>query len=653
MNLLRLRTRRAPGFLGGFLLCAGLLVSGFPADVQAQVQLETDLGFQGTLRLGRWAPLRVSLSNSGRSRTGEVFVRVVRGAGAWAVEYVEPVELPHRGKRTLHFAIPVLGTDHPVVVGMREPNGRIVAEHEISLTEYRTAETLVLALTRDRDLEFLPSIQRRKTVVAYLRPEELPTQWIGLDSVRAIVVHDVSLSELDEVRYRALRQWVLAGGILVFAGGGSYSILQGPREADLLPVRVMGLARASRMPVLPNLPSMTLPQGEWVLIDSVEGAGEVLVRVEGKPLIARRSLGLGSVYFLAIDYASARLVGWRGNFALWRMFLSIDQAAVDVESLAKELDVNAENHPIAAVLRQPLLHFPPRAAVAGFVAAYLVLLGFVLKWMGAARRLRPLAWTALVGLAVGATALAALWMQEPLWRADGALLQLKIQTVHPGTDAGRAITHAGLFSARGGRHDLSLANATTVMRGIAGYGAQPAADGRGAVKATRRGGGLRWDNLSMDRLSTVTFTLESLAPSPVEISAAHEGGVTVLELKNRGSRALTEMAVLHRGKFYRLGTLNPGSSRSEDFFEVPVRPRDRADPVASTVARRIGSGLAGLGAEIPRQLIHRYFRTRILADVADRIIWMGWIVDDAPELRLIGGNQHNVTLTLVVAEIPL
>ena len=112
----------------------------------------------------------------------------------------------------------------------------------------------------------------------------------------------------------------------------------------------------------------------------------------GRPLIARRSLGLGQVYFLGIDYADARLAGWPGNYSLWELLLSLRRETINAQALAEELDVGSRNHPIAVLLRQPLLDLPSRAVLAGFLAGYLILSIGVLRWVGAGQGRRVLPW---------------------------------------------------------------------------------------------------------------------------------------------------------------------------------------------------------------------------------------------------------------------
>ena len=268
--------RRAAGW--AFLTALALGLSVPPCA--AQVTLKTKIGFSDAVQLGRWSPVEAQIENAGTAQNVEVYARVRRGSPGRDTEYVQKVELPARGRRDVPFVVPLLGTDHPLLLGVRNESGTVLVERALDLEEYRTTEAIVLALSRDVDLEFLPPLLQRKTAIAYPRPDQLPTQWAGLDAVRAVVIHGVSLSELEQTRFEALRDWVAGGGILIFAGGASYSLLQGERERELLPVTVKGLARVNQMPVLRNYASQGMPKGGWLIIDSVLRTGEVLAEAE-------------------------------------------------------------------------------------------------------------------------------------------------------------------------------------------------------------------------------------------------------------------------------------------------------------------------------------------------------------------------------------
>jgi hypothetical protein len=634
------------------LLTLSLAVVAWPGrSTIAQVSLVTRVGFSDSVRFGHWSPVDVQVDNGEPARRGELYARVRRGSPGRDTEYVERIELPARSRRTAQFVLPLLGTDHPILIGMRDESGQVLAEQSVALDDYRVAENIVLVLSREVDLEFLPPLLRRKTAVAYPRPEELPTHWAGLDAIRAVIVHGVSLTELEQTRYDALREWVMGGGILIFAAGSSYSVLQGPRERELLPVVVQGLARVDKMPVLRNYASQAMPQGGWLIVDSEPGPGQALAEAEGHPIIASRTLGLGTVYFLAVDYALPRLTSWPGNFALWDQLLSLDRKVSYLDALAAELDVQGVNHPAAALLHEPLLRLPPRSALAAVLLAYGLLILALVRGTGARGLKAGFSWAGL-GLAVAGATAASFLLREPFLDADAGVVSVKTQHVHPGFDSGRAVEYAGVYTSRGGVVDLSVGGGGTLLRLLAQHGATGGPLDI-PLRIRSESAESRWDGLALPRYSAAVMTLESVAPSPVAIDLKRGLGVTALRIENRTALPVRHMAVVHRGVYHALGDLEPEAARVEDFFDTVLRPAETVDPVASVMEWNLPPRLGGLSLSVPLAMVQRRFGDLVLGDLRDTVVFIGWIVGDEPGVHVRHGRRAEFGLTLVTAEIRL
>ncbi len=636
------------------------LVAGVP-HAWAQIQIETEIGFQQTVIIGHWMPLRVRLYNPGGSRDGEVFVRVVRGRAALPMEYRQPVEIAHQGRRTFDFVVPLLRTDHLIRVGMRDAEGRLIAEHTVDLQGTRTADALILALTRDFDLQFLPSLFARKTRVAYVRPGGLPVHWSGLDGVKSVIVHEVSLSELDRQRYQALKDWVVAGGTLIFAAGASYSTLQEPRARELLPVTVRGLRRVERLARLPNLDHVDFPAGEWLLLESELRIGQVSAAAGDLPLVAQRPLGLGRVVFLAVDYATPRLSNWPGNFALWELLLPRERQTAAVSAMAEELELNSQRHPLRGVLRQPLLNVPSHLTVAAALAAYLILLFLAMAWLSKRDGHRWIAWVGIAALVLGGAAAVQWGLRDPILAADGAIFRLQTHMLHGSGSRGRVIEHTAVFSARGGSLRLTIDDPNSVIRAVArvggtqepGTGAPLGAAQDGTMAIVRKGTGTLWKNLRLPRYAANLFTLESVADVPVSLSIDRLPTGTELTFRNRGDAPVEGIAVLHRGSYYRLGRLLPGEERTEEFFDIPLSADHATTPVADVLSTRLASDVRGVNAEIPAQMLRRHFRHRKIGKMENKVIWVGWSRDSGGGLQLEGGEAYGFSLSLYVAEVAL
>jgi hypothetical protein len=255
-------------------------------------------------------------------------------------------------------------------------------------------------------------------------------------------------------------------------------------------------------------------------------------------------------------------------------------------------------------------------------------------------------------LVVGA-ALATLALREPILEADAAVLSLKTQQVHPGFESGRLVEHASVFSSRGGHVNLRLSNPRTVLRLLAQYGAQPLPAATPALRIEHSGAESHWDDLVLPRFSAAVLTLESLSRSPIAVDVKRGLGVTALRIQNRGVQPVAYMAVLHRGVFHSLGSLEGGGTRVEDFFDTTVRAGETVDFVANVMEWNLPPRIGGLSPAVPLTLLRRYFGGRIVGDFRDTALFVGWISGDEPGLHVRDGAGSEYALTLVVAEIPL
>lgn len=165
------------------------------------------------------------------------------------------------------------------------------------------------------------------TYVANLRSDELPDNVLGYDSVDVVVWGNADPARLDAdagQRRTALEQWVRQGGRMVIAVGGDDWTRLGS-FAGLLPVRAVGsrqrdsvpgdFQRMARTARTVNNPFTTLRGpimtvlAEPLPLTRVERWIDWNVggRVIHTPLLARHTVGLGSVTWVAMDLADPSL----------------------------------------------------------------------------------------------------------------------------------------------------------------------------------------------------------------------------------------------------------------------------------------------------------------------------------------------------------
>jgi hypothetical protein len=94
---------------------------------------------------------------------------------------------------------------------------------------------------------------QREIVLAHESPDALPSHWIGLEGVDAIVWEDADATELSQKKIEALVEWVRQGGLLLIASSEHAGTLTATKElAPLMRIELGDTRNTERLPVLRN-----------------------------------------------------------------------------------------------------------------------------------------------------------------------------------------------------------------------------------------------------------------------------------------------------------------------------------------------------------------------------------------------------------------
>lgn len=620
-----------------------------PGLAAAEVTLEARLGLQGTVRLEKWNQIIVRLHNSGPPVTGTLGVRVWRGSemrgDLHVTSFTQPVSLARRARKRFAFTVPITSISRPVEVFLRRGE-EVLQQQYLDLRTALSAERVILGLTRDLSLDFLATLLPTHTRIVYLPQDELPQHWYGYDSVSAVVLKGLSLQSLSEAQAQALRQWIAGGGTLVVASDSRYALLAEPRLRALLPVQVLGVEQRNGLPELAAHYGMPLPPAPLIAMQARLTQGEVLVGSADAPLLAQRTFGNGRVVFLAVDYATRPLAGWRGNQALWRDMLQPAER-IDFSRVFAELGLLDERHPAVEILSRPVLPYPSHVALGVFLTAYCGALGG-LFWVIKRRRPRH----AASGLAIALLSLAfttagyGLLAQHSLQRSALAF-DLTTLEVLPGTGYSRLRGAVGVFSVHGGRHTLPLRQPETVMRHTFTRGAGPA----GAALEVGGAESTAIRHIDLGPWTLRAFSLEGMAPTPLRVHAERQTGSLSVRVDNAGALPLHAAAIMHRGRPSPLGTIAPGQTVSVVLPDTPQRPE--APPherLWQTVFAHSPLSDSRRLTYMQEVLLRHYFNDRRLAD-HDAPFLSGWLL--APgTVQPDAGAPHTWGLTLVISPLP-
>jgi len=150
-------------------------------------------------------------------------------------------------------------------------------------------------------LEALPQLVAPGLDVFQLRSSrDFPDVALHLAGLDAVVVDDFDTATLNDAQHRALRDYVSLGGVLVVAGGASWSRTLGSLPAALVPLRASGSTVASLGP-LADFAAATTAATATVTTGAVTAGRVVLAEPGGPALVVESEHGAGRVVQLTYD----------------------------------------------------------------------------------------------------------------------------------------------------------------------------------------------------------------------------------------------------------------------------------------------------------------------------------------------------------------
>jgi hypothetical protein len=316
------------------VICVALLGGGM-ARAASPITMMADSCFSGMSPRGVF-PVVIAIRNSGPSVDGAIVVRTEGFNADASRRYVYPVNLP-TGTVKKVIAYPALQSYSPELrvsfVGpgnaediKLQTSGRYDAHSQIGLVGDQTGGLGVLAQVKKSQQPGYDGSNIPFTD-CYARPEDAPDRAAGYQGLETLVLTD-GAERLNPAQWAAIRQWVMMGGSLVTVGGAGAAYMRLLDAQPLLPVRdpsgdqLTALHMADFKKLAPDGNAsedrLTFPQ-EAVAITTgaIKPGSELLAEDNGHVVLARRSVGAGSVLFVAFNPFDKPLRGWDGQRALW------------------------------------------------------------------------------------------------------------------------------------------------------------------------------------------------------------------------------------------------------------------------------------------------------------------------------------------------
>lgn len=558
-----------------FLACSALalflVAPAAPPALSAQekslVRCDALVGFNGTAREGRFAPVILSVENPGARMKARISLTVTWGSlrgvpPGWTI--TREAVLDAGSTRRFPFVIP-LPRDVRTLQAAVTSQGTEVGSLQVELRPLSTASRIVAGISSDLSLDSISALggSAGSLRVVYPRVDDLPQAWAGYDGVDAVIVHDTYFQQLRADQVDALERWVVTGGVLVFTGGAAALQHEPAGFGRLLPVRVTGLTQRSGVPVAVGGGFLRRMPGRLQLAQSLPVQGTVLASEGDLPVMVRHRLGRGSVWFLAFDPTTASVAAWDGWLSMWRNILDSDRVpalgAADLPALPME------DPWIAGLFAASPIAFPSVPALLVFIGAYLALLVPLLVG-GPGRGMRARARLLLL-VVVSVCAGLAGWAVFNRLLFHPGLQTIDVARVEARSGDGLAFVteKIGAFSASARHVEVRLGSSDPVLE-AAGWRARPDLPlSEPHLSLTRAGARTLVRGIDVPRLAARVVVFQDVVRFDVSVRVRATGSGLEASVSNGNGKALRGCYILVSGRAYPLGDVAAGASVQRTF----------------------------------------------------------------------------------------
>ncbi|MBI3269218.1 MAG: hypothetical protein HYZ53_09370 [Planctomycetes bacterium] len=534
--------------------------------------LDVDVGLAGVHVSGRWAPLRVVVTNLGPDFVGELVVLPVDNVHEWE-RHSRPVELPRNSRKAfcLYACLPAQGS---VAVGLSSRDRR----HWVELTLQQEPEGAVVGLV-GKAMPHADPLSRVTTPAARvvaLEPENLPDRWQGYQALDwAIVYQPDSSTFARPEQAQAFATWIRAGGRAVVVASRGADPIRGTVFESLLPATLGEMRELARATGSPQVPA-----GPFTISRVTNVRGKVVASEPGDPVVIRGRTGVGEVLLLTFDPAAAPFSTWEALPTFWKNLYRPKTSSTE------ETKETRDSAPWRGAWgADPVVELLERYPVAepvsfGWLSLLFLVYALVLgpgDWFLLRRLRRPgWMWGTLL-LWVGVFGYAVFWVSMRGRGENLSLRRISIMDMDGEASWATGRVYAALYTPSAGRFDVAgedgsafVAHRSAIGAGVGG-GYRPSRrqpfESGGGVYEESDGVSLRgvWMWSAMMKHFDASWSSEMPARS-LGLRARLVRGK--LELSNEGRMELADLALVGKGQVWaHLGNLGAGQVRTAELGE--------------------------------------------------------------------------------------
>lgn len=531
------------------LLGSLLLLTGFrpmQATDATSIKLTVQPFFEGNYRAGNWIPFQITVANDGPDLSATISLQA-------GTSFATNLELPRGAEKSvILYARPLDEIRRAATVRVLT-SGAELAKIETPIKGVGAATPVVGYIAQQAVTLPLPEAQAGTPKIAQVtvQPGDLPERSEGLSMFDALVIDGAPLTSLSARQQQALNDWVRMGGQLVISGADLQATLA--QLPETLRIATAGTAAPSgQISLLPQLTAEQTPAAT----ELVGAAGTRSIATIGTTTVGvQQQFGRGQISLLGFSLAAPEL-GLLPDAALfWDNTAILRVSTTNFQQMQRSDDLQAQQFASALTLL-PVLAVPPLTTLAIVLGLYLLIIGPGLYLL--LRRLDRQAWGwVAVPLVTIVFSLGAYGYGLRLRGSDTILNQISIVESIAGRS--RVRTYAGIFSPRTQTYQITTSPDALIEPVMSGEfsGGAPLSTGQylqgsGSIK-----------DLGVPQWSMRMFTAEQqLDVQPLEARLTVEGSTLRGTVLNTGTTPISDTALVHDVQVVKIGTLQPGESRS-------------------------------------------------------------------------------------------
>lgn len=531
------------------LLGSLLLLTGFrpmQAADATSIKLTVHPFFEGNYRAGNWIPFQITVANDGPDLNATISLQA-------GTSFATNLELPRGAEKSVILYGRPLDEIRRVATVRVLTSGAELAKVETPIQGVSAATPVVGYIGQQAVTLPLPEAQVGTPKIAHipLQPDDVPDRSEGMAMFDALVIDGAPLTKLSDRQQQALSDWVRLGGQLVIGGMDLQTALAQLPET-LRIATAGGAAPSGQISLLPQLAAEQTPTATEVVVAtgarSIATIGTTTVGVQ-------QQFGQGQISVLGFSLAAPELGLLPDATLFWDNAAILHASTTDLQQMQQSDDLQAQQ--FASVLTLlPVLAVPPLTTLAIMLGLYLLIIGPGLYFL--LRRLDRQAWGWIaVPVVTIVFSLGAYGYGLRLRGSDTILNQISI--VESSAGRSRVRTYAGIFSPRTQTYQINTSADALVEPMMSGEfsGGAPLSTGQylqgsGSIK-----------DLGVPQWSMRMFAAEQMLDvQPLEAKLTVEGSTLRGTVLNTGTEPISDAALVHDVQVVKIGSLQPGESRS-------------------------------------------------------------------------------------------